>query len=800
MKINPIKALSAVMACSLVIPVAACSKAGKSGKDSGSGNCRSGKKIEEDTPWFDVNEIKLGNQVDPNREVEGVMQSIAGVDENYIVALSTGYYKLPNENEIPEDLTDYLISKIEVIDRKTKQTVNTFDLKEKLDKNSLVDDAVYKDGIITASVSVLDVATENISKFEKQFDVKTGDVVGSREVTDQNDDLYIDNVYTFKDYTVKAAMDWTSEKSCVDLYVYNNDGACNSVEIKDDALNFYYVPALIQLDANTVLASIKTDKEDKFYRVDLNALSATEEDAASYDWLDLNRISNAFIGSDGYTYYTSEDGIAKIDAGNKSADIVFDFSDCGVSRSQMNSSTIIYCDENSYLLLGRKYSSDAFRGFGEPDYTLYEFTKADKNPHAGKTILELFVGDYYVSDEIAEAIIKFNDNSSDYYVEVSDRYKNTDVDITLNSDDDIEAMKLQRNSKLSNELAMDILNSEGPDILLNTCDMGQLNNPNYLIDLSTYVGDLDPDKYFTNVIEAAKVDGKLYQLPISFCVEGIQTDAKYAGQSGVGFTTEEYEKFISETLNGKDVISLGQAMYFTKLFADMSDKFIVDGKVDFSNADFEKIAEFVKAYAPENSISWDDEDFGAVGAALFKGADDGKVAEYFKCYGMTSYLSNIYRLGNAKSILGVPSTDGRGPAIGPITSIAISAQSVDPEASAEFVKLLMSDETQKCISNNDQFVINRVAFREAGKQACEYLKDKDIADLYSVPEGAKFDEQNVTDMENIILSCSSMTIEDAGISTILIEEMPAFFAGQKDLSEVAAIAQDRAQKVMDERG
>ena len=44
-----------------------------------------------------------------------------------------------------------------------------------------------------------------------------------------------------------------------------------------------------------------------------------------------------------------------------------------------------------------------------------------------------------------------------------------------------------------------------------------------------------------------------------------------------------------------------------------------------------------------------------------------------------------------------------------------------------------------------------------------------------------------------------MSYEDSAISIILIEEMPAYFLGQKDLDSVVKIAQDRAQKVLDER-
>ena len=50
------------------------------------------------------------------------------------------------------------------------------------------------------------------------------------------------------------------------------------------------------------------------------------------------------------------------------------------------------------------------------------------------------------------------------------------------------------------------------------------------------------------------------------------------------------------------------------------------------------------------------------------------------------------------------------------------------------------------------------------------------------------------------MSCSKMQTEDSAISSILIEEMPAYFLGQKDLNAVVKITQDRVQKVLDERG
>ena len=44
-----------------------------------------------------------------------------------------------------------------------------------------------------------------------------------------------------------------------------------------------------------------------------------------------------------------------------------------------------------------------------------------------------------------------------------------------------------------------------------------------------------------------------------------------------------------------------------------------------------------------------------------------------------------------------------------------------------------------------------------------------------------------------------MNSENSNMSMILIEEMPAYFLGQKDLDSVIVIIQDRVKKVLDER-
>lgn len=506
----------------------------------------------------------------------------------------------------------------------------------------------------------------------------------------------------------------------------------------------------------------------------------------------------------------------------KASEPVMNYSWCTVNRATLNYLSIVDCSEDEIVLCGEKYASSPYESSYQTEFVIVDLTKAESNPHAGKTILEMFCSYGYVEEKIGDAIIKYNENSSNYFIEVTDRYSHVDdLDYSnLNSDDDYENANLNVNAKISNELAMDIMNGEGPDILMNASELGQLNDTNYLADLTPYIGTLDPDKYFTNIIDASLVDGKLFHLPVSYMIEGIQTDAKYAGASGVGFTPAEYEKFLNETLNGTDCVPYGQALYFTKVFNAQSDKFITNGKADFSAPEFAELAEYVKNNVQESSKNWDEmynddmyysSTVGVGAAAAPVKGDTGSTspAIYGSVYGVSGYFMNMANIqGSGSAILGIPSTDGRGPMVSPYVSIAVSAQAQDVDACGEFVKLLLSDDVQKSLAINDNFVLSREAFREGGLKAVEYYNGEGGEYMFGydyetgLPKDNRlmFSEQNINELEKIIESCSCTTAADAAINLILVEEMPAYFIGQKSLEEVAKIAQDRAQKVLDERG
>ena len=102
----------------------------------------------------------------------------------------------------------------------------------------------------------------------------------------------------------------------------------------------------------------------------------------------------------------------------------------------------------------------------------------------------------------------------------------------------------------------------------------------------------------------------------------------------------------------------------------------------------------------------------------------------------------------------------------------------------------MSEDIQTRYARDDNFVVNREVFKKVGAEVLGFNNNLSV----------EYTTQDIDFVEKIILSCSRIKHEDSDISIILIEEMPPYFLGQKDLDSVIEIAENRIQKVLDERG
>lgn len=803
------RVLSLTLAFAVAVTGTACSSKKKDADPKG-------KKITADSPWFDVKETHVAPEVDMSRELDYCTSMFSGADDRYVVFFTYGSYAMPDADYVIASVNmSYRINLITVCDRATGEIVNTIDLSDFLDMKYLSADSVsYADNRICIRVDGYASSHINNTMVEAYLDPVTGDVLSSDNITN-NGRPHIERIIRVGTHQVDLFKQWDERETGYYILDYHSGENKNEIMFKSDDSSIWEIPAILSVDSDTDLILTVEDDGINYYELKMSTGEIIKAEDDEYDWISGDGIYDTYSFGDGQSYLKSSHGISKLNFEEKKMETVFDYSWCNVNQKHLEDLDLAEISDGKLLLAGEFLTASGYAD-NTSDIVIMEFTEAGTNPNAGKTILELYNADHMI-DAVGDAIVKFNGSNSDFFISVTDRYDMSsylDENAGWESSDDWETAGMDAYSRLGNDLAMDIMNGDGPDIFLGTGMIGRLNDPDYLIDLTPYVSGMSSDDYFTNIIEGSKTDGKLYQLPLTFSVNGILTDPQYAGASGVGFTVDEYEDFLNNKLNGQDVIGYGQGVYFAKLFAATSERFIKDGSVDLSGPEFAAMAEFVKENVPEKSLSWDELDPDetttgfhgtGVGAALMKGDDPDctYVATDACVCGMSNYISYVMDSYKSTAILGYPSFDGRGPLFTPDVSVAVSARSANAEACGEFIRLLLSDEIQQELAVVENgFVLNRKVFREVGQKAVEYYSADNLSDLgiSTQSSGGEITNAHIDYMEQNILNCSRMNASDADIALILVEEMQPYFMGQKTLDDVIVIVTDRVQKVINKRG
>ena len=802
---------------SMLVAAAGCNGKGGIPGLPGSKTAKEAKVIGEDTLWYDATLTPIKPDIDSgDKKLEYSYTSMIGILDGMPIFWTSGSYEMPDDFDWDkDDYSEYALSKLYSFDPDTEEMSELVDLSAENGSYSGVSSIQIVDDELVVELYSYDPNTweEEMSKFT--IDPVTGECSDKEPVAADNDEdedvsRYLENTVKIGDTTVTFyyIYDYNSYESTYEVIATDASGKETTLDLIHDGGEIYGFSFVFPMDDKSAIAQAYSSGGDSYMVIDLDKGTVEDADEKEYAWLDdAGYFYDGIVGDDGKIYTVTNEGIFTIDFAAKELSQVLDFGNVGISRSYLQYMSLISYSEDKVVLGGSSYNYTAYDNNWSDEYSIITLTKADKNPNAGKTILELYCLGGYPENVVYDAISTYNNEDKDYFIQVTNKYdvdKYYDNANDLESEDDRSELSLEMMSGVSDELAVDLINGEGPDIILDAAALGQLNNDNYLADLSGYVKDLSSDDYFTNIIDASYTGDKLYQIPIAFTINGIQTASDNAGASGVGFTLDEYEDFVDDVCNGKDPIASGQNMYFLMLFNESSTDFIKDGKVDFGGEDFAALAEFCKDNAPEKSASWYSDEDPMVDYGYEQPTYGGMDVT---TYSIGSYFDNMtYIEGRGDAILGYPSVDGQGPSASPIFSAAVSAQAVDVDACWDFIKTLLSEDIQTYISNSGYNVVNKAAYESVSEKAVEYYNDMYSDDyFYGVGVGApsspdQFSMDDVDTYTEIIESVTVMNTSDASISKIISEEMPAYFSGQKDLDEVIEIMQDRVQKVLDERG
>ncbi len=524
--------------------------------------------------------------------------------------------------------------------------------------------------------------------------------------------------------------------------------------------------------------------------------------------LDVNHISQ---GKDGI-YTAGSSGISKIDLTARSSQEILNWKDADVNPNAITFTNIISENEMYVLRCTEKWDRH-FNHCYEPDIRLVHLTKADKNPNAGKRLIELASVGGNPPSILMDKIVDYNkDPNKDGRIVIKEY--NADSLLFPTKDDDDDALLAQT----LDQAYLDLLSGGGPDIYVNFGSYSQFNDSNLMMDLNTLIdgeNGIKRDEYFDNLFRACEINGKLLQIPVFFTANGAVANDKYLD----GKTSWTYDDYM--TLTGKLPGNLTAIPEMTriKLLKELmasSGKELVDydkKEVHFSDPDFRKMLEAAKALGSgrsENEI-WGDmvEDQRQRGGEYleeYKMLQNGMVMSYFsKMIDIVDY-AQAQKLSDGKGVLiGNPGCDG-GLSMEYIMSIAIPKNSSSQKEAWEFIRFLLEKDTQV------EGAVQLFAFPVSRGAAEEYLNgDKklyldamanttdrnELEYLNSLP---KIDDQTVKETMEMLGKIKTARSVDETVFLIVAEEAPAYFTGQKSLDDVVNSIQNRASTVVKERG
>ena len=440
------------------------------------------------------------------------------------------------------------------------------------------------------------------------------------------------------------------------------------------------------------------------------------------------------------------------------------------------------------------------------EYRLYVMEKRpdDKNPE--KFILTL--GCVYLDSSMRSAVTAFNRASEEYRVVVKDySYYSTS--------DDWEGGY--------NRLNQDIISGNSPDIIAITSMTPYLTyvSKGVFEPLNKYI---DGDKgisradYLDNIFRAGEIEGELYSVISAFSVQTVacrkSTAEAALGRTDIkGATVEDYIKIMDANPDARSFNYMSKEGFPTIVTAYMLDEFIDEdtGRCSFDSQAFIDLLEFGKRL-PDKYISegvnydtvddsfWDEIETSIIeGRTLFDTVYIGDYSDFWQTY--------KGEFGGDMLLIGWPTSSGRGDTLDVSVEAAISSSSKFKDQAWEFIKYLLSDESQNAV---DYILPVKRSALEPRKQAdLNPPKTNEYGEEIYYPTttwigGTEvdigiIDKETADFVDSYIGSIVRYNRYDEKITDIIAEETSAYFSGAKTAEETAKLIQNRVQTYVSEQ-
>ncbi|MBR2993239.1 MAG: hypothetical protein IKF31_08050 [Clostridiales bacterium] len=463
---------------------------------------------------------------------------------------------------------------------------------------------------------------------------------------------------------------------------------------------------------------------------------------------------------------------------------------------------LIDCTESSAVIFSSKTTAYSINIAGM-DETVTILKKADKNPHAGKQVIEIATPiDKDITEYLSNAIYEFNRTDSEYLIRVWSKYKTgikagRDFSILNVDDEKLYTMIQELNGDEAPDLAVGIQNNYAM-------------RDEVFEDLTGYLDQEVMGKQFTNIIDASKIGGKQYFLPVTLEIEGLVTDTSLVAPGAVGITFEDFEKMIKEDLDGFSPYDYPMSTYNYKkdfILSCIDTKAAIEGdSVNFGTDQFYKTVEYADILFTQDGYTKPDDFEWAEETARPRSA-----CRYERVESFIDFIHACKSSEGSYTIIGTPSVDASGPRFRAIETISVTSSSDMKEGCKKFINFLFagagyggtSKEFLNLVTNKEIMAGNISMILD--KNNTGYESDVELSqymDFLSEDSkifGYKLATKDMEDkMMESLSTISTYYYDDPVITAFLVEEIEPYYAGDRTLDDVVKILNDRANKYVKE--
>ncbi len=522
--------------------------------------------------------------------------------------------------------------------------------------------------------------------------------------------------------------------------------------------------------------------------------------------IDMAAISGQLIsGADGM-YITKAGGIVSYDMKTKEEVEVLSWSGTDLDMSKYYYNSWLPMTKDKFVCVSQNYNYNDMGGeeqVPEP-VKLVILTREKTNPNAGKTIL--LMGGFGLSyqTELQAQIYKYNKESTKYRINTKDYSELIDYsEIT----DEYDYMKVY--AKAAEQLYMDMINGDGPDILMSgdgITSLERFETKGLLADLYKLAEKdetFNKEDYIQSVMALFERDGKLYQFPTGFSMQGLVGPTRFIGER-TGWTVDEFGEMVNSLPEGVyTLVNVQQIDLLTQSLMLSMSSFVNYSKneVNFDTPDFYKLLEFAKTYGSD--VEENPEMIRVDGGYMEDGGyidewelmSQGKLAlRMAYLYSPNDIAYTRFEFGEPITYVGYPSSSKAGMSCSTSQTYAISAESPNQEAAWDFISYFISKDSQMARAEYSDAPIRKDALDALIEKL---LKPRDQNQDYWY--GEQMTQEDADQYLAMVDSISTLSGADAEIMAIVQEETPAYFKGMKSAEDVAKIIQDRVRTLVNEK-